>query len=190
MDGLHNPLKNIRKPSGSKERDRRLRPGEYEMIATKLEVSSNIWARPLFDFASETALRQGMLFTLRWEWVDLEAQLVHIPQPYRGVGNRCVPAVLPLCRKATTVLSSLPRDIGGHVFPTTAGAIRSVWKRAIKQLGIEGLRWHDLRHEAASRLFEKGLHPLEVASVTGHKSLTMLRRHTHLQPSDLARKLG
>ncbi len=49
---------------------------------------------------------------------------------------------------------------------------------------------HDLRHEAASRFFEKGLHPLEVASITGHKSLTMLRRYTHLQPEALAAKLG
>lgn len=190
MDGLQNPLKNIRKPSGSQERDRRLKPGEYEKIAAKLEASSNVWVRPLFDFAIETALRQGMLFVLRWEWVDLEAQLIHIPQPYRGVGNKCVPPILPLSRKATAILAALPRDIGGLVFPTTANAIRNIWKRVIKQLEIEGLRWHDLRHEAASRLFEKGLHPLEVASVTGHKSLSMLRRYTHLQPSDLARKLG
>jgi integrase len=76
------------------------------------------------------------------------------------------------------------------VLPTTANALRCVWKRALKDLGIKDLRWHDLRHEAASRLFEKGLHPLEVASITGHKSLTMLRRYTHLQPEALVAKLG
>lgn len=48
----------------------------------------------------------------------------------------------------------------------------------------------DLRHEAASRLFEKGLQPLEVASITGHKRSSMLRRYTHLQPSNIAGKLG
>jgi integrase len=190
MDGLQNPLKNIRKPSGSKERDRRLKPGEYERLAAELEASTNIWARPLFDFAIETALRQGMLFVLRWEWVDLEACVIHIPPAYRGVGNKCVPPALPLSRRAVSVLVALPVDISGRVFPTTANAIRLIWKRIAKQLGIEGLRWHDLRHEAASRLFEKGLHPLEVASITGHKSLSMLRRYTHLQPSDLVRKLG
>ena len=62
--------------------------------------------------------------------------------------------------------------------------------KKLKDLGIKDLRWHDLRHEAASRFFEKGLHPLEVASITGHKSLTMLRRYTHLQPHDLVAKLG
>jgi integrase len=131
-----------------------------------------------------------MLFVLRWEWVDLEAGVIHIPPEHRGVGNKCVPPTLPLSRRAVGVLGALPVDISGRVFPTTANAIRLIWKRVAKQLGIEGLRWHDLRHEAASRLFEKGLHPLEVASITGHKSLSMLRRYTHLQPSDIARKLG
>jgi integrase len=190
MDGLQNPLKNIRKPTGSTERDRRLKPGEYEKLAAELEASTNIWARPLFDFAIETALRQGMLFVLRWEWVDLEARVIHIPPAYRGVGNKCVPPALPLSRRAVGVLVALPVDISGRVFPTTANAIRLIWKRVAKQLGIEGLRWHDLRHEAASRLFEKRLHLLEVASITGHKSLSMLRRYTHLQPSDIAQKLG
>jgi integrase len=56
--------------------------------------------------------------------------------------------------------------------------------------GITGLRFHDLRHEATSRLFEKGLNVMEVASVTGHKTLQMLKRYTHLNAVDLAARLG
>ncbi|WP_338423886.1 tyrosine-type recombinase/integrase [Burkholderia multivorans] len=52
------------------------------------------------------------------------------------------------------------------------------------------LRWHDLRHEAAPRLFEKGLHPMEVATITGHRSMQMLKTHTHLKPESLLGKLG
>ncbi len=52
------------------------------------------------------------------------------------------------------------------------------------------LRFHDLRHEAASRLFEKGLNIMEVASMTGHKSLAMLKRYTHVEAARLAQKLG
>jgi len=52
------------------------------------------------------------------------------------------------------------------------------------------LRFHDLRHEAVTRLFETGLNMIEVASISGHKSLQMLRRYTHLQASDLAEKLN
>jgi integrase len=55
---------------------------------------------------------------------------------------------------------------------------------------LVNLRFHDLRHEAASRLFEKGLGIMEVASMTGHKSLAMLKRYTHIEAEKLARKLG
>jgi integrase len=62
--------------------------------------------------------------------------------------------------------------------------------RTIRRAGIEDLRFHDLRHEATTRLFEKGRKIMEVASITGHKDLRMLRRYTHLTAEDLARKLG
>ncbi len=55
---------------------------------------------------------------------------------------------------------------------------------------IEGLTFHDLRHEATSRLFEKGLNPMEVAAITGHKTLQMLKRYTHLRAEDLVGRLG
>ena len=60
----------------------------------------------------------------------------------------------------------------------------------VSRAGIENLRFHDLRHEATTRLFEKGLNIMEVASITGHKDLRMLRRYTHLKAEDLAKKLG
>jgi integrase len=190
MESLLNPLKNIRKPSGSRERDRRLKAGEYDRIAAALAKSENPCAPQAFDLAIETSLRQGMLVQLQWEWVDLERQVITIPASFRRHGNKGVPPVLPLSKRAVEVLKTLPVQASGPVFPTTANALRCVWKRALKDLGIKDLRWHDLRHEAASRLFEKGLHPLEVASITGHKSLTMLRRYTHLQPEALVAKLG
>lgn len=56
--------------------------------------------------------------------------------------------------------------------------------------GIIGLHLRDLRHEATSRLFEKGLNIMEVSAITGHKDLKMLKRYTHLKAEDLALKLG
>ena len=190
MEGLLNPLKNIRKPSGSNERDRRLREGEYAAIAEALSESENTWVRPAFDLAIETSLRQGMLLALRWEWIDLSRQVIWIPTEFRRHGNKGVPPALPLSQKAVAVLRGLPHSTDGRVFATSQNAIVCVWKKTLKRLAINGLRWHDLRHEAASRLFEKGLNPMEVASITGHKTLNMLRRYTHLQPDALAKKLG
>ena len=56
--------------------------------------------------------------------------------------------------------------------------------------GIENMKFHDLRHEATSRFFEKGLNPVEVATITGHKDTRMLMRYTHLRAEDLVKKLG
>lgn len=54
---------------------------------------------------------------------------------------------------------------------------------------MEDLRLHDLRHEAASRLFELGLGIMEVAAITGHKDLRSLKRYTHIDPGHLARRI-
>jgi integrase len=198
MEGLPNPLRNIRKPSGSKSRDRRLVADEYEKIRNHLLSHDNKFALAAFELALETSLRQGTLFSLRWEWVDLDARLVRIPVEARGAENKGVPAVLPLSKHATATLKSIvPVDNTsnlvtkpeGKVLATTANSVVCIWKRAMKKLAIVDLRWHDLRHEATTRLFEKGLHPMEVASITGHRSMQMLKRYTHLKPESLLAKL-
>lgn len=199
MEGLQNPLKNIRKPSGSCARDRRLKDGEYEKIYGELHASGNRFAVHAFVLAVETSLRKGALFCIRWEWVDLASRMVRIPAHARGPANKGVPPVLPLSRRAVEVFVALhPTDNSGlpvveptgPVFDTTPNAVMCVWKRILPLLGIDDLRWHDLRHEAASRLFEKGLNPMEVATITGHKSMQMLRRYTHLKAENLVDKLG
>jgi integrase len=83
------------------------------------------------------------------------------------------------------------RGIGtSKVFSITPTRLRKDWEVAGTAAGIPDIRLHDLRHEAASRLFEKGLNVMEAASVTGHKTLSMLNRYTHLNPTDIAKKLG
>ena len=87
-------------------------------------------------------------------------------------------------------MDRLPRTIDGSVFPTTSDAIKRGFQRAVHRANIADLHFHDLRHEATSRLFERGLNIMEVAAITGHKSLAMLKRYTHLRAEDLAKKLA
>jgi len=70
-----------------------------------------------------------------------------------------------------------------------ADAITGAFHTAVIRAGINDFRVHDLRHEGVSRLFERGLNPLEVAAISGHKTLSMLQRYTHLQATDLVKKL-
>lgn len=190
MEGLLNPLKNIRKPSASNERDRRLEPGEFESISAELARRGNPYALPAFELAIETSLRQAMLFSLRWAWVDLDARKISIPISFRRKANKGVPAELPLSSRAVAILRAMPRAINGQVLDTTTNAVIMVWKKSLKELNITGLRWHDLRHEAVSRFFEKGLHPLQASAISGHRNFTTLRRYTHLKAEDLAVMLG
>jgi integrase len=107
MEGLINPLNNIRKPTGSKARDRRLRDGEFETLRGLLSASGNPCAAPAFELAVETSLRQSALFSVRWEWLDLGGRMLRFPPEARGADNKGMPAVLPLsgARLAYSVFS-------------------------------------------------------------------------------------
>ena len=76
------------------------------------------------------------------------------------------------------------------LFTYTPRGLSGEFLKLCRRKGIHDLHFHDLRHEATSRLFEKGLNPVEVATITGHKDPRMLMRYTHLRAEDLARKLG
>ena len=76
-----------------------------------------------------------------------------------------------------------------HIFPLSANAARLAWERLKARQSIADLRFHDLRHEAISRFFERGLSIAEVALISGHKDPRMLFRYTHLSAEDVAKKL-
>ncbi|WP_462386640.1 tyrosine-type recombinase/integrase [Acidovorax sp. Q11] len=212
MEGLLNPLNDIRKPSGSSERDRRLMAGEFEALAEELARCGNPWVLPAFELAIETTLRQGMLFKLERAWLDASGRFFRVPREHQGKGNKAVPAFVILSSRAAEIVVALPEcgsgERAGKLLGCSQNAVSVAWKRALaaarrryedaeraagrspKAGHLQGLRWHDLRHEGASRLFERGLNPMEASAVTGHRSLSMLRRYVHLSPAQLLSKLG
>ena len=163
----------------------------------------NHWLLPVVRFAMETAMRAGeMLETfgtadpetgvrpqmttgLLWGNVDLGKRTALLPHT-KNEEERTV----PLSSTAVELLKGLPRSLDGKVFGTTYEAIHLAFVRACKRAAIENFRFHDLRHEAASRLLEKGFNPMEVSAITGHKTLQMLKRYTHLRAEDLAKRMG
>ena len=179
-----NPVDNVNKPSVNKPRDRRLEEGEEERLLHACGQSSNHWFLPIVQVAIETGMRRGELLSLTWDNVHLDKSWVHLPMTKNGE-----PRDVPLSPKAREILSSLPRDISGRVFPIHFEGLKSLWRRAMKRADIQDLHFHDLRHEATSRFFELGLNVVEVAAITGHKDLKMLQRYTHLRAEDLAKKV-
>ena len=88
------------------------------------------------------------------------------------------------------MLESLPRNINGKVFTVTYRALAVNFTVACKRICIKKSHFNDRCHEATSRLLEKGFNPMEVSTITGHKTLQMLKRYTHLRAEDLAKRIG
>lgn len=180
-----NPVRAIRKPSMGKGRDRRLGDGEYEKLLAELRKGRSAWVAPLFEFSVETACRRGEGLALQWSDVDLAKRLAVFRDTKTGDDR-----VIPLSTRAVRVLEALPRNIKGKVFPIPATTVRTAFEHACQRARIENLRWHDLRHEGVSRLHELGLSTIEVASISGHKTLACLARYSHMKAERLALKLG
>ncbi len=195
IEGIGNPVLLIKKPSSKgSARDRRLLTGEEERLIAACRQYGNIWLAPIVMFAIETAMRRSEILSLRWDNIDIEKQTAYLPDT-----KNSEPRSVPLSTKAISILQGLPRSITGKVFQTTDNAIKLGYYRACKKAKsadmkkdepIENLRFHDLRHEATSRFFEKGLNQMQVAAITGHKTLQMLKRYTHLKAEDLAKMIG
>ena len=183
MESLRNPVSYIRKPKRSQGRDRRLKGDEENRL---LEAADSPY-REVIALAIETAMRAGELRTLKWSNIDLEKRTAMLPDTKNGERR-----LVPLSSRAVEVLEGLAAQAtGDDLFPDMSTANLSYRFRTLcRQQGVAGLRFHDLRHEATSRLFELGLNPMEVAAITGHKTLAMLKRYTHLRAEDLAAKLG
>lgn len=129
--------------------------------------------------------QQGEILSLRWEHVDLQHGVAHLPTTKNGA-----PRDVPLSRKARSYLQMLPIQLNGNIFSYTSSGFKSAWRTALQELKIENLHFHDLRHEAISRFFELGtLNVIEVAAISGHRSLNMLKRYTHLRAYQLVSKL-
>lgn len=180
-----NPVRAIRKPSMGKGRDRRLADGEGERLLIELRKARSIWIAPLFEFSIETACRRGEALALKWSDVDLAKRLAVFRDTKTGDDR-----VIPLSSHAVKVLAALPRDLKGYVFPAPIPTIRTAFECACERAKIQNLRWHDLRHEGVSRLHELGLSTVEVASISGHKTLACLARYSHMKAERLALKLG
>jgi integrase len=185
-----NPFQRVRRPPQGQSRERRLSPIEESALMLACEATTNPYVRPIIALALETAMRRSEIVGLEWEMVHLKEPSLQLTRTKTGK-----PRGVPLSSRAVATLSALrpatSSELKGSVFPgLTANALKLAFRRAVERAGVPDLRFHDLRHEATSRLFEKGLSVMEVASITGHQDVRMLRRYTHLQVRDLARKLG
>lgn len=182
-----NPCAMVSRPAEPKGRDRRLDEGEEAALLLACRQSS-IELEVIVRVALETGARLGELLKLNWKDVNLAKCTAKLLDTKNGEDR-----VIPLSPKALEALKSLPRHISDRAFWRwfASDSFNKTWVRACQRAEIDDLRFHDLRHEAVSRLFESGnWNSMEVATVSGHKTLAMLKRYTHLRAENLVKKWG
>jgi integrase len=178
-----NPLDKVRVRSPQQRRERRLKGGELDRLVAAAKSCRSASILPIILLAVETGMRRSEIINLRWEHVDREARSLLIPHAKNGHAR-----ILPLTRVAEGILHSVP-VASDRVFPLTTNAFRLAWDRVKGRAGITDLHFHDLRHEAISRFFEKGLNVPEVALISGHRDARMLFRYTHPMRAEIVKKI-
>jgi integrase len=181
---LANPVANVRQLKADKWRDRRLSAEEFARFERALETCYNRAIPVNVRFALETAARKSELLKLLWSDIDLKRRVMILRDTKNGDDRR-----VPLTTKAVELLDQLPRGELERVFPITSNAITAAWRRILVRAEIEDFRYHDLRHEATSKLFERGLEIMEVQRITGHKTLSMLLRYTQMNVDRIVDRL-
>lgn len=211
MERLVNPIESIRLPSVNNARSRVFYAGEEALLMAALEAAErdakgrwgdacrSSYLKPLVLLALETAMRRGELLSMRWEDIRLKDRVVHLPITKNGQSRS-----VPLSCKAVEILMGQTRRLYGAVFEgVTENAVKLAYIRAVKRARIAyveaggddprmlvDMHFHDLRHIAVTRLAERLPNIVELAAVSGHTDVRMLRRYYHPKAEELALKLG
>lgn len=182
----HSPTKDVRRPKDSPPRDRRITDDEIKAICFSLGFSEspiktkNQSVAVAFLFAIETAMRAGEICALRPEWII--GSVAYLPA---SINKNGVKRNVPLSSRAIKLLSLLPQD---RFFDITTASLDALFRAAKKRACIEGLTFHDTRHEAITRLARK-LNVLDLARMVGHRDLRMLQVYYNESAADIAQRL-
>lgn len=180
-----NPARMCKNPKAAPSRTRVLAADEEALLFDAFE---HPMLPSIATLAIETAMRLGELLNMRWNDVDFKSRTLNIP-----LTKTDVPRVIPLSTKAIETLMALPRSISGdRIFSCwkRADSFEKAFRRAVLKSGLDDFRFHDLRHTATSRLAQRLPNVIELAAITGHSSISMLKRYYHVSPAQLAEKLA
>ncbi|OJI93313.1 AP2-like DNA-binding integrase family protein [Planktotalea frisia] len=179
--------------------ERKRRPTDAELIGLRDFWAKRLRGLPIWDivqFAIASGMRLSEITRLRWDDLDETRKTITIRDRKHPRAKKGNDQTVPLLAGPVTIDSAVidplaiiqdQRQDGDRIFPYDPATISTSFTRAVASCGIADLRFHDLRHDAASRLFEAGYQIEQVALVTGHRDWNMLRRYTQLQPESLHR---
>ncbi|WP_340643903.1 site-specific integrase [Phenylobacterium sp.] len=178
----------------SNERDRRPTDEELETLFRHFDANDRLTMpmSRIIRFAIATAMRQEEICRVTWSDYNARTKMLTIrdrkdPREKKGNDQR-IPLLAVSGFDAVGLIEeqrAIRTNEDDRIFPYVHKSAGTSFTRACRDLEIEDLHFHDLRHEGTSRLFEAGFRIEQVALVTGHKDWKMLRRYTHLRPESL-----
>lgn len=189
--------------SSSNERERRVTDTEIDILLASAKTTLPI--EDIVRFAVATSMRASEITNLRWAELSEDCRSVVIRE--RKHPKKKKDEVVPLMPAAREIILRQPRTtdktlipVGTKrvrdkvpacelIFPYNIRSITTAFQRAVKESDLTDLRFHDLRHEGISRLFELGLDSMVVATFSGHRDINMLRRYTHINANKVLQML-
>lgn len=187
-------LKRLGLVGKGRERDRRPADEEIKALIALFDANprQTIPIGRIIRFAIATAMRLDEICRVEWADVNERTRMLLIrdrkdPRNKRGNDQR-IPLFAASGFDGWSILGEQALFLGkklGRIFPYNSRSVGTAFRRGCRELEIEDLHFHDLRHEGTSRLFEAGFAIEQVSLVTGHKDWKMLRQYTHLRPESL-----
>jgi integrase len=181
---IDNPIKGIKRMPPSKGRYKRLNEQAEAALISSCSALSYSELKSIITTGIETGMRRSEILGMTWDDVDLINRRIYLHQTKNGEGRQ-----VPLTKKAVAILEDLNKDRAGKVFTMSLDQLRGQFERSRNHAHehwpdaannpFDDLRFHDLRHEALSRLSDAGLNVIELSCISGHKTLGMLQRYTH-----------
>ena len=181
FEPIDNPALRIRRPKLPPSSDRRLSDEEIKLIC---EHTQSLYLAKAMKLALYTGMRLSEIIFLKWTMIDLDNRFIKLSFTKNNESR-----IIPLSEKALLVINTISKDTQ-RLFPINPHAISVTFRKACIRAGIKNASFHTLRHEAISRLFEKGLNPMEVSAISGHKSMQVLKRYTHIKTTYLLEKIN
>lgn len=177
-----NPCRRVKKLRVDNQRERVLSDAEERALLKAL--SNNPPVQQIVTLALHTGMRRGEIFSLAWKDVDFERRLILVQQSKSGKKR-----IIPMNATISEMLRNMVRR-GDLVFPSPLtggrlGNIKRSFTRALKEAGIENLKFHDLRHTAATRMADAGADAFTLMKILGHSDIRMTSRYTHATDSAL-----
>lgn len=160
-----------------------------QQMQSLLQLPFTDHLKPMVLVSLNTGMRRGELFDLKWSAVNFSTNTITAAGDTTKTSDT---RHIPMNKETVSVLEHWKKQAGKshYVFPNQEGGrlddVKSAWLRLLERAKIDGFRWHDMRHDFASRLVMAGVHLNTVRDLLGHSDIKMTLRYAHLAPGTKA----